>query len=400
MRASNKKAFQALHPHQKIAVSRLRPGSILCGGVGSGKSRTAVAYFVKEYARCRTLLIITTARKRDNHEWDDECGAFDLKGVDVIVDSWNNIGKYVKIKDAFVIFDEQRVVGSGAWVKGFYKIVKRNPWILLSATPGDVWMDYVPVFVANGYFPNKTAFVNDHVVFDRFAKYPKIKKYINTARLERLRKQVLVDMPFARTTKRIRHKLLCDYDRGFYNDNVKRLWDPYKQEPAQNAGVMCYIQRRMVNSDPSRQDALVGLMRNHPKLIVFYNFDYELEMIRETCASKIIPLQEWNGHLHQPVPTTKKWVYAVQYQAGAEAWNCVETDAIMFWSLSYSWKVMEQAEGRIDRLNTPFTDLHYYYVQSESPIDKAIARALRNKEIFNQQAFIEQQEQTHILERN
>lgn len=94
--------------------------------------------------RTPDLCIITTARKRDTGEWDEELAHFymstdpehDIYEHKVVVDSWNNIGKYVGVKNAFFIFDEQRVVGKGAWVKSFYKITQNNEWILLSATPG------------------------------------------------------------------------------------------------------------------------------------------------------------------------------------------------------------------------------------------------------------------------
>lgn len=171
-----------LYDYQLDAINRMKIGCILCGGVGSGKSRTSLAFYyrlyggqinTKEYARMTEppdLYIITTARKRDTGEWDEELAHFymstdpelDIYEHSVTVDSWNNIEKYVGVKNAFVIFDEQRVVGSGKWVKSFLKIAKENEWILLSATPGDCWTDYIPVFIANGFFRNRTEFNNQH----------------------------------------------------------------------------------------------------------------------------------------------------------------------------------------------------------------------------------------------
>ena len=49
---------------------------------------------------------------------------------------------------------------------------------------------------------------------------------------------------------------------------------------------------------------------------------------------------------------------------------------------------MEQARGRIDRMNTPFNDLYYYHLKTRSGIDLAISRALNSKKKFNESGFI------------
>lgn len=214
---SRKSSKVSMRDYQVEAVNKMKNGCILNGGVGTGKSRTSLAYFYKlhggelntEYyvkmKNPRDLYIITTARKRDLLEWDDELLPFNMNtnpklsiypDQTVIVDSWNNIKKYSNVIGAFFIFDEQRVVGSGAWVKAFLKIAKRNKWILLSATPGDTWTDYIPVFVANGFYKNKSEFLREHAVYARYAKFPKIEKFIGTDRLTYLRRSILVDMRY------------------------------------------------------------------------------------------------------------------------------------------------------------------------------------------------------------
>lgn len=398
--------------YQIEAIKKMHNGCILCGGVGSGKSLTALGYYyllnggdiyAKKYTRMfdeppMDLYIITTAKKRDSHEWDKEllpfllstnpeCNYYNNK---VVVDSWNNIKKYVTIEKAFFIFDEQRVVGNGAWVKSFLTITKNNRWILLSATPGDTWSDYIPVFIANGFYRNRTEFTNEHIVYARFAKYPKIDRYVNTKKLVRLRDRVLVDMDFHRDTVSHHEDVICSYDIQKYKTAGKTRWDPYKDEPMANAGSLCYVWRRIVNEDPSRVEALTDIFDNHSKLIVFYNFDYEREILLNFChdvTKKGFEYAEWSGHAHQPIPESKSWIYLVQYTAGCEGWNCVKTDTIIFYSQNYSYKVMEQAAGRIDRLNTPYKDLWYYHFRSNSGIDRAIQVAIKNKKIFNERRF-------------
>ena len=345
----------------------------------------------------RDLYIITTARKRDTLEWEGELSLFLIypgsentyyKDLKVTVDSWNNIKKYKEVYGAFFIFDEQRVVGSGAWVKAFLKIARRNKWILLSATPGDTWQDYIPVFVANGFYKNKTEFVNEHVIYSRFTKYPKIDRYINTGRLIRQRNEILVDMDFSRQTRAHHEDIYTSYDVKLYKEISKNRWNPYKDKPIINAAELCYIWRKLVNTDESRQVALLELFEKHPKMIIFYNFDYELDILRKIFEMAGVEIGEWNGHKHQPVPSGKSWVYLVQYTAGAEGWNCIKTDTIVFYSQNYSYKIMQQSAGRIDRLNTPFTDLYYYHLKSRSGIDLAISRALSQKKKFNETKFV------------
>ena len=398
----------SLFDYQLDAVNRMRNGCILCGGVGSGKSRTSLAYYYKEqggvlgtknYVRMKNpkdLYIITTARKRDTLEWEGELSYFLLSTNPkvngyknrVIVDSWNNIQKYKNVTDSFFIFDEQRVVGSGVWVKSFLKITKSNDWILLSATPGDTWQDYIPVFIANGFYRNRTEFCNEHIIYSRFSKFPKIDRYINTGRLIRLRDRILVDMDFKRETIAHHEDIIVQYDISKYKEIMRNRWDPYNNEPITNASGLCYILRKIVNSDESRQIALMDILESRPKVIVFYNFDYELDILKGLHYGKDVQIAEWNGHSHQPIPTSKSWVYLVQYTAGCEGWNCIKTDTIVFYSQNYSYKVMAQAAGRIDRLNTPYTDLYYYHLKSRSGIDLAISKALRDKKKFNETRWV------------
>lgn len=405
-----------LYDYQREAIKEMHNGCILCGGVGSGKSRTALAYYFVEQEGIldpdsyepmgdppKDLYIITTARKRDTYEWEGELSPFllsinpedNLYSNKVVIDSWNNIGKYTDAENAFFIFDEQRVIGSGAWVKAFYKICAKNNWILLSATPGDKWEDYIPVFIANGFYKNKSEFIREHIVYSRFSKFPKVDRYLNTGRLIRLRNNVLVNMDFKRKTISHHEDIFVSYNVPEYKDLIRNRWNPWTNKPIKTASELCYSLRKIVNLDDSRLVALMEIVEKHPRAIIFYNFDYELELLTEAfipyADTQFFEIAEWNGHKHQPVPMTEKWVYLVQYNAGAEGWNCITTDTIIFFSQNYSYKIMEQSAGRIDRLNTPFSDLYYYHLKSRSGIDLAISRALNHKKKFNESGWVKDQ---------
>jgi hypothetical protein len=449
-----------LREHQLKALGEMRNGCILYGGVGSGKSPTAVSYYM-EKERPRDVYVITTAKKRDELDWATEFARYGvgtkadatIAGV-LTVDSWNNISKYANVYGAFFIFDEQRLVGSGAWTKAFLKIAKRNHWILLSATPGDTWLDYIPVFVANGFYANRTEFKRTHVVYNTFSKFPKVDRYIGTGRLVRLRNELLVHMPYPRHTIRHLVDVPVEYDKEKFDKVWKDRWNVFKNVPIPDIAQTFHVARKVVNSDPSRLEKVKELLLKHPRLIVFYNFDYELDELRtlnswselscttitsirnepEKCHSmntetgqpkdtrktsgiktktvssgnsvstltpissagsrstqtsaEFLKVAEWNGHKHEPIPQTDRWVYLVQFVAGAEGWNCIDTDVTIFYSLPYSYKVFEQAHGRIDRLNTPFVDLYYYTLKSNALIDQAVAKTLAKKQSFNEKGFI------------
>ena len=396
-----------LYDSQKEVLNRLKNGSILYGDTGSGKSRTAIAYFhvlnggsIDPYKDIPNdpldLYIITTAGKRDKKEWEDELEPFQMAPSNtiynhkIVIDSWNNIKKYSSVTGSFFIFDEQRVVGRGQWVKAFLKIAQHNKWILLSATPGDTWRDYIPVFIANGFYRNFTDFYNQHVIWKPFSNYPQIDRYVNTVKLIKYRNDILIRMKVDKHTVSHDQDILCGYDKYLYNRIRRDRWNVWEDKPIETASEVCYALRKVVNSDLSRQDAMLDICAVHPKAVVFYSFDYELDILKTLDYPEGTVVAQWNGHKHEPVPRySDRWVYLVQYTAGAEGWNCTETDTLIFFSRNYSYKTTKQAKGRIDRTNTPFVDLYYFTLTSAAPIDKAIATALKSKKEFNERRYVD-----------
>lgn len=397
-----------LYPFQMEAVKKAFVGCILNGGTGSGKSRTGLYFYFKEEGgwidengrvpmkNPRNLLIITTAAKRDKCEWEQELSHYHLSTNpevnsyknEVKVDSWQNIKKYTDLTGWFVIFDEDKVCGTGAWAKAFLKIARNNDWIMLSATAGDKWEDYISVFIANGFYKNKTEFSREHLIYSRFSKYPRVERYINTGRLLRLRNRILIDMDFDRHTIPHNEDVYCTYDISLYKDVMKTRWDPYKNEPLKQASELCWLLRKIVNSDESRQVKLLELLEDHPRAIIFYSYDYERDILLSLGYGEGVEVAEWTGHKHEPIPDSEKWVYLVNYASGAEGFNCIKTDTIIFYSQTYSYKTLVQAKGRIDRLNTPYSDLYYYHLKSRSGIDLAISKALKEKKQFNEMRWL------------
>jgi hypothetical protein len=278
--------MSSLKPHQLTALRKLSNGNILRAGVGTGKSRVAVRYYLENHPH-QDVYVITTARKRDSKDWEGEFASevvgkhadTTIAGI-LTVDSWNNIDKYCDVVDAFFVFDEQRLVGTGKWVKSFLKIVKNNGWILLTATPGDTWLDYIPVFIANGFFKNRTEFKREHVVYAPHVRFPKVQRYIAEGRLIRYRNQILVDMPYPKMTTRHESTIWVPHNEKLVEEVTKSRWHLYYDRPIRDIAELYSVRRRVINSDPGRVEALRKLLKDWPRQVVFYNFDYELELLR------------------------------------------------------------------------------------------------------------------------
>ena len=206
----------------------------------------------------------------------------------------------------------------------------------------------------------------------------------------KFKKEILVNMDDDKATKQWHIDLTCSYDPVLYNAYADSRWNFEEDMPIMNASKLVYMLRKVCNSDPSRLEKLYEICQSHPKLIIFYQFDYERDLITCMLSFKGIPYAEYNGHIHQPIPTGDRWAYVV-HLSSSEGWNCIETDTVVFYSLSYSYRAYVQACGRTDRRTTPFQDLYYYRLKSASKIDKAIMDAHRRKKKFNEANWVKKQ---------
>ena len=405
-----------LKPFQENCLERLSTGKVLAADTGAGKSIMSLAWYLSKecasdehslksgakawtlYHGSPDLYIITTPKKRDSEEWESDLSKFNLvKGrnskemgeVNIFIDSWNNIKKYTEIKNSVFIFDEQRAVGSGTWAKSFVKIAKQNHWIMLSATPGDTWSDWCPLMIAKGYYPNRTAFFNKHAVYNPYVKYREIIRWDNTDELEYYRSKMLVTCRMEKKTTRHFEEVIADCSNKY---EVKRAYkertNPKTGEPFKSASELCAYTRNIINTDPTRSAVGLKIIQMYDRIIIFYTLTDELEGIKWACNKAGRKMYFYNGEIHDQVPTGNNWAYIVQYTAGSEAWNCTTCNAMLFWDLTYSYKQFKQATGRIDRLNTPYSDLYYYAIRSYMPLDLAIRRALREKKDFNSRGFL------------
>lgn len=374
----------SMYEYQLEAIDKLQSGMILWGNVGSGKSRTSLYFYCKNYSN-KKLLIITTAQKRNNGEWLEECKVFGLKPI---IDSWNNIRKYEKYENCFIIFDEDHLTGYGAWSKTFIKMAKCNDWLVLTGTPGDNYSEFMTVFIAKGWYKNKRDFEENHVIYSRYSKYPKVDRYINQGLLEKHRRDILVKMFVEKRPRVHKEIVITQYDISKYKKAYKEKRDE-NNKPFKNATAFCLYLRKICNEDESKIVKVRELLLKHNKVIIFYNYIYEKEILLKLLKTmKTFNVGEYNGQHHDDIPIGERWAYLCQYTAASEGWNCLLCDTMIFFSMSYSYKAMEQAAGRINRVNTPYKDLYYYYLRTTSGIDLSINRALSTKRNFNESTFI------------
>lgn len=380
-----------LRKEQETALKNLSNGKVLYGGVGSGKSLTALAYYIQNEAP-KSIYVITTAQKRNKLEWEGEAAHFGIGRLESVpglgrinVDSWHSIQNYTEVEDAFFIFDEQKLIGSGAWVKAFYKIAAKNNWILLSATPGDNWLEYAPIFIANGLYKNLTEFKRNHVVYAPYKRYPIVVGYLGLDTLEKYRNMLLVELPYLKDNVRHTEFIDVSYDKELMDLALRKRWHVYEDRPIVDVAELFRVMREINNTDPSRLETIKRILQYHPKLVVFYRNNFELEILRTLGENYTIA--EMNGHKKDPLPDTDSWVYLVQYTSGAEGWNCTQTNAMVFYSLIGSYRTFEQAQGRIDRMNSPVKDLYYYVLVADSKIDRSLRDHLERKELFNERIW-------------
>ena len=374
--------------YQEEAIQKLHSGSVLYGATGSGKSLTGLAYYMRCWSHL-DLYIITTSKKRNAGEWEEEIAKLGCPPPKAI-DSWNRLKNYRMVSDAFFLFDEHKVGGHGKWAQSMITIAKKNKWILLTATPGDVWDDYASIFIANEFVKNKTTWNEDFCIFDRISKYPKIIGYQREDVLKNMRDAVLVPMEYQSEKVPIPYVIPYKVDHeeeAYVLARRKSLRHPEMRAFRNTSAMFAYMRMNLPDKE-SKIQALADVLKKEPKAIIFYNFTPEKYEIENAARQVNIPFFQYNGQIKDNVPDGDTWVYAVQYTAGAEAWNCITCRTVIFYSMNYSYKVMTQAKGRIDRCNSPFDELHYYYfISPDFEIDQEILNALTRKEKFNEEAL-------------
>lgn len=375
--------------YQKRAINQMHNGCILCGGVGAGKSLTSLGYIDKVYPS-GTVYIITPARKRNTGEWFDDIRKNDMDETRFVVDSWNNLSKYKDVKDAFFLFDEQKVSGKGTWAKSLIRIAKSNQWILLSATPGDTYDDYATVLIANGFVRNRTTWYDEYCV-TKSQPFFHIVDHKNKDVIDMMIRRIFIKMDYQSDKKRIERVIpIQARSAGEEKEILMTHKAPGAQMPFTTfAAAIAYV--RMNCYDKSKKtEALRKIIEKHKKIIVFYNFLSEKLEIERAAIDANVTINFYNGQRHDPIPDTDEWVYGVQYNSGAEAWNCITTNAMVFYSPNYSYKTMEQAHGRIDRVNSPYECLYYYMLLNELNIDNKVMNALSSKKDFNEKMLEEE----------
>lgn len=124
------------------------------------------------------------------------------------------------------------------------------------------------------------------------------------------------------------------------------------------------------------------------RLIIFYNFNGELEVLRDLCASVERPVSIICGNIKDlsSYEKSKDSVTLVQYQAGAMGLNLQKSNKIVYFTPPLSSEFFEQSKKRIHRIGQDRTCFYYYLICSGS-IEEKIYRTLAMRKDYTERLF-------------
>ena len=109
--------------------------------------------------------------------------------------------------------------------------------------------------------------IRSHVIFNRFVKYPKVEAYIDTWKLTENRQKILVHMHYEKKTKHVIKLMYASYDESLYKFVSEKRWNVYTDKPIKNISELCYVWRKIVNDDKSREDIIGRIIEEKRKVI-------------------------------------------------------------------------------------------------------------------------------------
>ncbi|CUO59524.1 DEAD/DEAH box helicase [Clostridium paraputrificum] len=138
-------------------------------------------------------------------------------------------------------------------------------------------------------------------------------------------------------------------------------------------------QRQLASQYNSNKTTMLRdlLESTNDRVIIFYNFNEELEKIEDMCIRMERPVSVVNGQRKDLKCYEKDQdsVTLIQYQAGAMGLNLQKANKIIYFSLPLSSELFEQSKKRIHRIGQK-NSCFYYYLITERSIEEKIYEVL------------------------
>lgn len=154
---------------------------------------------------------------------------------------------------------------------------------------------------------------------------------------------------------------------------------------------MLYERQLCGQYNPAKLEAFRDLVEStNDRLIVFYNFNDELEKLSRIAWENHRPVAVVNGKQKDLLPyeNAPDSITFIQYQAGAMGLNLQKANKIVYFTPPLSSELFEQSKKRIHRIGQEKT-CFYYYLTCKGSIEEKIYRTLAMRRDYTDKLFEE-----------
>lgn len=397
-----------LYKLQEKILNKSKENYLFHLGTGTGKTIIALHHYIK-YSYPLDLIIIAPAVKVKEGGWDREIKfVFNELGLEMPkyeVVSYSKLKKYVAKKGHY-IFDECHYIKNSTSLRGKIskELVKKYAtcFSLLSATPASKWEEWCNYFILWGICKNKTEFYKRYVVMGRqrygSIEFNTVVGYQNTELLkEHIKRRTskkytvndMVEMPdlieqyiefkCSSEYKKIKNDRIMESNGSIIKlDTISKLYSTLRQQ-ANITDKLEYLEY-IINSN------------EEDNVLIFYNFNYEKDMIINYLKSKKIKVDYIINGVTKNYPIKENFelinntVTLVQIQAGGTGIELTYINKVVYFSPTYSYQDYIQSIGRAYR-NGQENKVLVYKFKVLNSIETDIWECLERKEDFNERLY-------------
>ncbi|WP_368076685.1 SNF2-related protein [Clostridium tyrobutyricum] len=154
---------------------------------------------------------------------------------------------------------------------------------------------------------------------------------------------------------------------------------------------MLYLRQLSSQYNKNKVNQLKDILEStEDRIIIFYNFNKELEIIKKLCEKLDKPISIINGAV-KDLDNFNQYnnsITLVQYQAGAMGHNLQKSNKIIYFSLPLQSELFEQSKKRIHRIGQEKT-CFYWYLITQNSIEEQIYQTLKERRDYTNKLFEE-----------